>query len=404
MHEDPTTVTTGTRPAQGQPPTAPPRRSMATILPLVALAGIVATAVLLSSRPAVPPTVVDHLSSVPLPPGAVDPLPSWNAGPTKQSILTFLDAVTRPNTDTFVPVPERVAVFDHDGTLVCEKPIVHGAFLIERLRGFVDKHPELAHEEPYATLLSGDIDFVRKLGKKFFADLTSSTLAGAPEEELEASVREFLATARHPVFGVPYGDVTYQPMQELIALLRSRGFTVWICSGSGIHFMRPAAEAWYGIGPEHVIASRSTTEMREIETTEELPAGSSPNRRLALFVKPELEVLNDQDRKPVSIGEQIGRRPIFAAGNVGTTGDIAMLRWSQSSRRPNLQLLVLHDDAERELAYDEPTNASLKAAEQYGWQVVRMASDWKRIFAKPLQRQVSPPVRSEEMLRETPAQ
>ena len=193
-------------------------------------------------------------------------------------------------------------------------------------------------------------------------------------------------------------------MQELIALLRSRGFTVWICSGSGIHFMRPAAEAWYGIGPEHVIASRSTTEMREIETTEELPAGSSPNRRLALFVKPELEVLNDQDRKPVSIGEQIGRRPIFAAGNVGTTGDIAMLRWSQSSRRPNLQLLVLHDDAERELAYDEPTNASLKAAEQYGWQVVRMASDWKRIFAKPLQRQVSPPVRSEEMLRETPAQ
>ncbi|MEI7780524.1 MAG: GDSL-type esterase/lipase family protein [Planctomycetota bacterium] len=404
MHEDRTTITTGTRPAPGTPPTAPPRRSRAALWPLVAMAGIVTTAVLLGSRPAVPPTVVDHVPDLPLTRGTVDPLPGWNDGPTKQSILAFLDTVTRPGSDTFVPVPERVAVFDHDGTLVCEKPIVHGAFLIERLREFVEKRPELAHEEPYATLLGGDIDFVRKLGKKFFADLTFSTLAGIPEEELEKSVQEFLVTARHPVFGVPYEDVTYQPMRELIELLRSRGFTVWICSGSGVHFMRPAAAAWYGIGPEHVIASRSTTEMREVETTEELPAGSSPNRRLALVVKPELEVLNDQDRKPVSIGEQIGRRPIFAAGNVGTAGDIAMLRWSQSSRRPNFQLLVLHDDAERELAYDEPTNASLTAAAQYGWHVVRMASDWKTIFAKPLQKHAAPPATAAPAAAPTPVQ
>ncbi|NDC53722.1 MAG: haloacid dehalogenase-like hydrolase, partial [Planctomycetia bacterium] len=312
-----------------------------------------------------------------------DPLPSWNDGPAKRRILAFVADVTRPGSATFVPPEERVAVFDHDGTLVCEKPIVHGAFLIDRVRKFVAAHPELAHEEPYATLSGGDLEFVRRLGKKFFAQLSFATLAGATEESLEAEVREFLATARHPAFDVPFGDVTFQPMKELVALLESKEFSVWICSGSGVHFMRPAAAAWYGIGPDRVIASRSTTEMREMDPAEPLPPDASPNRRLALVVQPELEVLNDEGRKPVSIGEQIGRRPILAAGNVGTAGDVAMLRWSQSGPRPNLQLLVHHDDGEREMAYDEPTNASLDAAKRYGWQVVGIAADWKRVFAKP---------------------
>jgi lysophospholipase L1-like esterase/phosphoserine phosphatase len=357
--------------------------------PLVALAGIIGAAAFLGDRPASPPTAPATRHASTLPAAARDPLPSWNDGPTKQSILDFLDRVTRPGADTFVPVPERVAVFDHDGTLVCEKPIVHGAFLIDRVKSLVADRPEIAHEEPYATLLGGDIEFIRKLGKKFFADITFSTLAGMTEERLEEAVRGFLKTARHPVFDVPYQDVTYQPMHELIALLRSKGFTVWICSGSGVHFMRPAAEAWYAIGPEHVIASRPKAELQEIEATDPLPPSSSPNRRLALVVKPELDVLNDQDRKPVSIGEHIGRRPIFAAGNVGTAGDIAMLRWSQSTHRPNLQLLVLHDDGEREMAYGEPTNASLEAAKQYGWHVVSMASDWKQIFARPLEKKTA---------------
>ncbi len=320
----------------------------------------------------------------------IDPLPSWNDGPTKQSIVDFLEKVTRAGSDTFVPVPERVAVFDHDGTLVCEKPIVHGMFLIERIRALAERQPEMAHEEPYATLLTGDIDFVRRLGKKYFLDLVFTTLAGVPEERLEADARHFLATARHPAFDVPYAEVTYQPMKELIALLRSHDFSVWICSGSGVHFMRPAAEAWYGIGPEHVIASRAASEMREIEGGDAgEAAGGAANRRLELVVMPHLQVLNDEERKPVSIGEQIGRRPIFAAGNVGTTGDIEMLRWSQSSRHPSLQLLVLHDDASREMAYGEPSNDSLEAAEKYGWSVVRMATDWNRIFAKPLEKKAA---------------
>jgi|688.fasta_scaffold33701_4 lysophospholipase L1-like esterase/phosphoserine phosphatase len=353
--------------------------------PFLALAAAVAGAILFARTVAPPgPPAAPAVPGVAAPSALGDPLPSWRDGRTKRKIITFLADVTRLGAPTFVPPEERVAVFDHDGTLVCEKPIVHGAFLVERVRKFVAAHPELAHEEPYATLVGGDIEFIRKLGKKFFADLTFTTLAGVPEESLEADVREFLATARHPVFDVPFGDVTFQPMKELVALLRANGFTVWICSGSGIHFMRPAAAAWYGIGPEHVIASRSTSSLQEIEPAAPLPPGASPNRRLALVVQPNLEVLNDEARKPVSIGEQIGRRPIFAAGNVGTGGDVEMLRWSQSSPRPNLQLLVLHDDADREMAYGEPTNESLDAAAKYGWQVVEIARDWNRIFTKPL--------------------
>ena len=355
----------------------------AVAIPLVAL-GLLAAAVWLGSTPAPQPGPAPVAADQPAAP-ASDPLPSWNNGPAKQAILDFVAAVTTESSPTFVPRAERIAVFDHDGTLVCEKPVMHGMFLVDRVRALVERRPELAHEEPYATLLTGDLEFIRRLGKKFFTDLTFSTLAGVPEEKLEAEARDFIRTARHPVFDVSLGDVTYLPMQELIALLRVKGFDVWICSGSGVHFMRPAAEIWYGIPPDRVIASRPLTELQEVE--EPSPATDRhPNRRLDLVVLPQLQVLNDEERKPVSIGEHIGRRPILAVGNVGTTGDIEMLRWSQSGDRPSLQLLVLHDDAEREMAYVEPLNESLDAATKYGWQVVRMAQDWKRVFGKPLAR------------------
>jgi lysophospholipase L1-like esterase len=359
-------------------------------VPLVAL-GLLGAAVWFgtASAPAPRPVAPEGAPA----PVAVDPLPNWNDGPARKAILEFVAAVTTEGAKTFVPVAERIAVFDHDGTLVCEKPIVHGMFLVDRVRDMVKRRPELAHEEPFATLLTGDVEFIRRLGKKFFLDITFAAVAGMPEERLEAEAREFIRTARHPVFDVPLGDTTYQPMRELIGLLRAKGFSIWICSGSGIHFMRPAAEEWYGIGPGNVIASRPKLAMREIDGVE-LAAGESPNKRLDLEVLPEIDVLNDEDRKPVSIGERIGRRPIFAAGNVGTAGDVGMLRWSQSADRPNLQLLVLHDDAEREMAYAEPTNASLDAAARYGWHVVRMASDWKTVFARPLSKRAaaaSPP-------------
>lgn len=358
-----------------------PSATSAVAVPLVAL-GLLAAAVWLGSQPAAPPAPAPS-AAVPAAATAADPLPSWRDGATKRAILAYLAAVTDESAATFVPRAERIAVFDHDGTLVCEKPVLHGMFLVDRVKALVARRPELAHEEPYATLLTGDLDFVRRLGKKFFADLTFSTLAGVPEEKLEAEARDFIRTARHPVFDVPIGEVTYQPMKELIALLEARGFDVWLCSGSGVHFMRPVAELWYGIPPHRVIASRPLTELREVE--EPSPANERhPNRRLDLVVLPQVHVLNDEERKPVSIGEYIGRRPILAVGNVGTTGDIEMLRWSQAGDRPSLQLLVLHDDAEREMAYGEPLNESLEAAEKYGWQVVRISQDWNRLFEKPL--------------------
>jgi len=360
-----------------------PSATSAVAIPLVAL-GLLAAAVWLGTKPAAVPVPEPVAAGVaPAKPG--DPLPSWNDGAAKRAILAFVKAVTDEAAPTFVPRPERIAVFDHDGTLVCEKPVLHGMFLVDQVRRLVERRPELAHEEPYATLLTGDLEFIRRLGKKFFTDLTFATLAGVPEEKLEAEARDFVRTARHPVFGVPLGDVVYQPMKELLALLESQGFTVWICSGSGVHFMRPAAEIWYGTPPERVIASRPLTELREVE--EPSPANDKhPNRRLDLVVLPQLHVLNDEERKPVSIGEHIGRRPILAVGNVGTTGDIEMLRWSQAGDRPSLQLLVLHDDADREMAYGEPANESLDAAARYDWQVVSMARDWSRVFAKPLAR------------------
>ena len=355
----------------------------AAAIPLLAV-GLLAAAVWFGSKPAsevaapVPPEAAST-------PATTDPLPSWNEGSVKRAILDFVKTVTTEGTPGFVPVAERVAVFDNDGTLVCEKPLVHGMFLIDRIKALVERQPDLAHEEPYATILTGDLEFIRRLGRKFFIDVTFAALAGVPAEAIEAEVRDFLRTSRHPLYDVPLGEVTYLPMKELLALLQSRGFAVWICSGSGIHFMRPAAEAWYGIPPERVIASRPVTELREVS-----PAGpetsASPNKRLDLVVRPEILVLNDGAQKPVSIGDAIGRRPIFAAGNVGSAGDIDMLRWSQAGDRPSLQLLVLHDDADREVAYGEPSNASLEAAETYGWPVVRMARDWRQLFARPLTR------------------
>lgn len=375
----------GSGPAHGDKPST----TSAVAIPLVAL-GLLAAAVWLGTKPAAVPEPAAVVSPAPAAATAADPLPSWSDGPTKKAILEFVSAVTTESTPTFVPRAERVAVFDHDGTLVCEKPLIHGMFLIDRVRKLVERRPELAHEEPFATLLTGDLEFVRRLGQRFFTDLTFSTLGGVPEERLEAEARDFIRTTRHPSFDVPLGEVVYQPMKELIAYLDAKGFTVWICSGSGVHFMRPAAEIWYGIPPERVIASRPLTELREVE--EPSPENEKhPNRRLDLVVLPQLHVLNDEERKPVSIGEHIGRRPIIAVGNVGTTGDIEMLRWSQAGDRPNLQLLVLHDDDAREMAYGEPSNESLDAAAKYGWHVVRMTTDWKRVFAKPLRAATTPP-------------
>ncbi len=361
------------------PPTRQPGPSFASAVavPLLAL-GLLGAAVWLGSMPswrAEPPARPASGSTKPAA-AQVDPLPSWRPGPNKRAILDFVAAVTDTDGQKFVPPAERIAVFDHDGTLACERPLLNGLFIIDRVRDLVAREPALASEEPYATLLSGDLEFMRRLGTRFLNDVLAVTLDGVPESELDADVREFLASTRHPLFGVPLETMAYEPMKELLEFLRRHDFSIWICSGSSVHFMRPLAESWYGIAPERVIGSRPRAVM--VEAAAETDTGAP---RIDIVLLPELELLNDGPQKPVSIATHIGRQPILAVGNIGG-GDQEMLRWSQSSSRPNLQCLVLHDDADRELAYGEA--ADVDAARAAGWHVISMESDWGRVFAEPL--------------------
>ena len=372
------------QPDHGNAPSNPPARSSsasAVAVPLLAL-GLLAAAVWLGSIPSQPQQPSAGSAVQPLPPAKpVDPLPSWNQGPTKQAILAFVAAVTDEAGPDFVPVPERVAVFDHDGTLACERPLLNGLFIVEQVRGLVARDPSLASEEPYATLLSGDLEFMRRLGRRFVNEVAAATLDGVPATVLDADVRAFLASARHPLFDVPLAEVSYTPMKELLDLLGKNGFSVWLCSGSSVHFIRPLAEAWYGIGPDRVIGSRPRGVMVEAPGED---GAESP--RLDMVLLPEIELFNDGPQKPVSIAAQVGRRPILAVGNVAG-GDLEMLRWSQSSGRLNLQLIVLHDDADREVDYGDQGDSDLEAARRAGWHIVSMASDWNRVFANPLVKQ-----------------
>lgn len=366
---------TSDRPAAGKAGSA-----SAVAVPLVAL-GLLGVAVWLGSMPPPQPAAPPAAEPAAAAPKPVDPLPSWREGETKRAILEFVEAVSDADSPRFVPPPERIAVFDHDGTLACEEPILNALFLVERVRGLVERRPELATEEPFATLLTGDLEFARRLGRRLLNELAAAASEGRTVEELEADVKAFLATTRHPVFDVALREVVFQPMEELLALLRARGFTVWLCSGSSVHFLRPLAAEWYGVEPAQVIGSRLKLSLREPGEEGDPEAGRQ------LVVLPELEHFNDGPEKPVSIATRLGRRPIFAAGNVGG-GDLEMLRWSQQGDRPSLQLLVLHDDADREVASDTEADAVLELAARQGWLIISMARDWERVFASPLRKPI----------------
>jgi len=371
-------VTPDNEAAETSPPAKTSSASASAVaVPLLAL-GLLGVAVWLGSMPPPQPEPPAQPGAVgPAGQPTVDPLPSWRAGETKQAILEFVEAVSTEGGPLFVPEEERIAVFDHDGTLACEEPYINALFLIERIRRLVEQKPDLASQEPFATLLTGDLEFARRLGQRLLTELAAAASEGRPLEDLEDDVRAFLATARHPIYDTPLRDVTFQPMQELLALLRRQGFTIWLCSGSSVHFLRPVATEWYGIDPSLVIGSRLRMTLREEAGDPETVAGSK------VVVLPELEQFNDGPQKPVSIAARIGRRPIFAAGNVGG-GDLEMLRWSQQGERPSFQLLVLHDDADREFASDAEADAVVALAEQSGWHVASMAADWERVFARPL--------------------
>ncbi|RKH40237.1 HAD family hydrolase [Corallococcus llansteffanensis] len=298
-----------------------------------------------------------------------DPLPSWNDGPVKQAIVGFVSRVTTEGGPDFLPVEERVAVFDNDGTLWQEKPAVQGAFLVERVRALADKDPSLRKKQPYKAVLEGNVDALMEGGEKGLMELFAATHANMTQEQFQADVREFLETARHPKLGVPYTQLAYLPMLELLQYLRNNGFQTWISSGGGIDFMRVFSEQVYGIAPQQVIGS-SLAEKYEKRGGKDV-----------LWREPRVDHVNDKEGKPVGNDLHIGRSPVFVAGNVRSGGDIAMLGASRQRRGPSFQLLIHHDDAAREFAYEEKDGASLRAAKEGGWTVVSMRDDWKTVFS-----------------------
>jgi len=304
---------------------------------------------------------------------AADPLPSWNDGAAKQTIVNFVTAVTRDGSPDFVPVPQRIATFDNDGTLWCEHPMyAQLAFALDRVKAMAPMHPEWKDKQPFKAVLERDMKTLAESGERGLVELVMVTHAGMTSNELAKIVTDWLATARHPRFNRPYTELIYQPMLELLAYLRANGFKTFIVSGGGVEFMRPWTERVYGVPPEQVVGS-------SIKTKFEMRDG-----RPELFRLPEINFIDDKAGKPAGINEFIGRRPIAAFGN--SDGDLEMLQWATMSGGVRLGLIVHHTDAEREYAYDRHTpfgelDKALDAAAMNKWTVVSMKDDWKRIFA-----------------------
>ena len=303
---------------------------------------------------------------------AAEPLPSWNDTAVKQAIVAFFEKVTQPSSPDFVPVPERIATFDNDGTLWAEQPMYFQvAFMFDRIKALAPQRPEWKDKEPFASALKGDLKSALAGGEHAIMDMAMATHTGMTTEEFEQIVKDWIATARHPVSKRPYTEMVYQPMLELLAYLRANGFKTFIVSGGGIEFMRPWAEQVYGIPPEQVVGS-------SIKTKFELRDGKPVLVRL-----PELNFIDDKEGKPVGINQHIGRRPIAAFGN--SDGDLQMLQWTTAGGGARFALLVHHTDAEREWAYDRVSHIgkldkALHEAQTKGWTVVSMKDDWKTIF------------------------
>jgi hypothetical protein len=298
---------------------------------------------------------------------SADPLPSWNDGETKQSVVKFVNEVTKPDSPDFVPPAERIATFDNDGTLWVEKPMyVQLYFALDRVKALAPQHPEWKDEEPFASLLKGDVKAVAAGGQKSILEIVMATHAGMTTQEFETIVKDWIATARHPETKRLFTEMVYQPMLELLAYLRENGFKTFIVSGGGIEFMRPWADRVYGIPPEQIVGS-------SIKTKYEVRADGPVLVRL-----PEIDFIDDKDGKPIGINSHIGRRPIAAFGN--SDGDQQMLEWATAGKGARLALLVHHTDAEREYAYDEGTKKALEEAQRKGWRVADMKRDWKVIF------------------------
>jgi phosphoserine phosphatase len=300
-------------------------------------------------------------------------LASWNDGAAKSAIVDFVARVTKEGGPDYVPPAERIATFDNDGTLWCEQPLqVQVFFVIDRVKALTAKDPAMGQRQPFKALLERDLKTLHALGKKGLMELFAATHAGMSAEAFDEIARTWFAQAKHPKFGRLFTRCTYRPQVELLEHLRANGFRTFIVSGGGVDFMRVISESAYGIAREQVIGSSGKL---HFETKDGQPV---------LIKTAELNSFDDREAKPQNIGLHIGRRPILAFGN--SDGDLAMLRYAKAGPGARLALLLHHDDAEREVAYDRdfklsPLVEALDKAGEYGITVVSMMRDWKSVFA-----------------------
>jgi phosphoglycolate phosphatase-like HAD superfamily hydrolase len=299
-------------------------------------------------------------------------LASWTDGAAKSQLLDFVSRVTREGGSDFVAPAERIAVFDNDGTLWCEQPLfVQAFFLIDRVKELAAKDPTLKERQPFKALLERDLKTLLGLGKQALYELVFVTHSGMREEEFDPIARDWLAKARHPTLGRLFKECTYRPQSELLKLLREHAFKTYIVSAGGIDFMRACSEEIYDIPRERVIGSSSKVRFEVHEG------------RVGLMKLAELDRFGDREVKPANIALHIGRRPILAFGN--SDGDLAMLRYVRSGAGPRMALLLHHDDAEREVAYDRefrvsPLSEALEKANDYEITLVSMKRDWNVVF------------------------
>jgi len=300
-----------------------------------------------------------------------DPLPSWNDTGPKQAIVAFVERATKDRGADFIPVNERIATFDNDGTLWVEQPIyTQIAFAFDRVKSLAPRHTEWKTEQPFKALLENDQKTLLASGEAGIMKIIAASHSGMSTDEFATIVSHWLATAKHPRFNRPYTECIYQPMLELLAYLRRNGFKTYIVSGGGVEFMRPWVEKVYGIPPEQVVGS-------SVKEKYDVANGQPILERLA-----QVDFIDDGPGKPVGINKFIGRKPIAAFGN--SDGDQQMLEWAASSK-PSLMLIVHHTDAEREYAYDRTSHVgkldkAWDEASAKGWIVVDMKRDWKSIF------------------------
>jgi phosphoserine phosphatase len=304
---------------------------------------------------------------------AADPLPSWNDTAPKKAIVAFVERVTTEGSPDLVPPAERIAVFDNDGNLWAEQPMYFQAmFIFDRIQQLASQHPQWQTQEPFASVLKGDVKAAVGRGEPALLEMAMATHAGVTTEEFERIASDWISTFRHPQTGKRLTEMVYQPMLELLDYLRANGFKTFIVSGGGIEFMRPWSERVYGIPPEQVIGS-------SIKTRFEMRDGKPVIVRL-----PELNFIDDKAGKPAAIQHHIGRRPLFASGN--SDGDLQMMQWTAAGAGPRFCLYLHHTDAEREWAYDRQSHIGrldkgLDEAATNGWTVVDMKNDWARVFA-----------------------